>query len=191
MQLRVIKADGSVEEYFHTKVIGAISKAFDRTGQTDIGIAEELADVVTYFLYHKQRHRTVTSDEIFSIIQAVLTAVGYDEAAIALSEYRFERRLRRCRVEVVSADIRELSDAEVFCGTASSGGRSRWDKSRIVAELMTKHGLGRQAARTAASMAEEKILNMGIALVPSSLVKQLVLGETAAVLQAQRELETV
>ena len=190
-QLKVIKADGGVEEYLHTKVIGAISNAFSRTGQPDISVAEELAEVVTYFLYHKQNRRSVTSSEIFSIIKAVMTATSYEEAAIALSEHHFERKLKRSRIEVVSIDIQELADAELLCKTEQSDSRSRWDKSRIVKSLVAKHDVSQQTARMIASMVEEKIFNMGLTLVPASLIKQLVLGDAAAILQAQRQLQTV
>ena len=191
MQLKVIKADGSVEEYLHTKVIGAISKAFGGIGQADICIAEQLADVVTYFLYHKQNRRNVTSSEIFSIIKAVLTGTRYEEAAIAINEYHFERKLKRSRIQVVSVDICELTDAEVLCRAEELGIMSRWDKSRIVEGLVAKHNINRQTARTIASLVEEKIFNMGIVLVPASLVKQLVLGDAAALLRAQQQLQTV
>ena len=115
MQLKVVKADGTVEEYLHTKVVGTISNALGRIGQADICIAEQLAEVVTYFLYHKQNPVVVTSNEIFSMIEVVLAGTGYEEAAIALSEHHFERKLKRSRVEVVSVDICELADAEAFC----------------------------------------------------------------------------
>ena len=94
-QLKVIKADGSLEEYSHTKVMGTINNALCRIGQADVYIAEQLAEVVTYFLYHRQNRRSATSSEIFSIIKAVLAAVSYDEAAIGLTEHHFERRLKR------------------------------------------------------------------------------------------------
>jgi transcriptional regulator NrdR family protein len=191
MQLKVVKADGSVEEYFHTKVIGTISNAFNISDQADISVAEELAEVVTYFLYHKQKPRAVTSSEIFSMIKVVLTATGYEDAAVAISEHHFGRRLKRSRTEVVSVDIQELADAELFAETEKFGDRTRWDKSRIVNDLVTKHNLCRQAARTIASMVEEKIFSMEITRVPASLIKQLVLGDTAAVLRAQRQLQTV
>jgi hypothetical protein len=55
---------------------------------------------------------------------------------------------------------------------------------------VTKYDLCTQTARTIASMVEEKIFNMGISLVPSSLIKQLVLGDTAAVLRAEQQLQT-
>jgi len=191
MQLKVIKTDGSVEQYLHTKIIGTISNALGRTGRPDISVAEELAEVVTFFIYQRQNRRSVTSGEIFSMIKAVLTATGYEEAAVALSEHHFERKLKRSRIEVVSIDVEELADAELLCKTDSSNGRSRWDKSRIVKDLIEKHGVSRQTARMIASMVEEKIFNMGLTLVPASLTKQLVLGDAAAVLRAQRQLQTI
>jgi transcriptional regulator NrdR family protein len=190
-QLKVIKTDGTVEEYFHTKVIGAINNALGLTDQMDISLAERFAEVVTYYVYHRQDHRSITSSEIFSIIKVVLAATGYQEAAIALSEHHFERKLKRSRVEVASIDVRELTDAELLAGTEEPSSRYPWNKSRIVRDLITKHDLHRQTARTIAAMVEEKIVNMGVTLVPSSLVRQLVLGDAAIVLRAQRQLQSV
>jgi transcriptional regulator NrdR family protein len=191
VRLKVVKADGSVEEYLHTKVIGAISNALAYDGQADIHVAEELAEVVTYFLYHGKTPRTVTSGEILSIIKAVLTATTYEDAAIVLTEHHFNRKLKRSRIEVVSIDIQQLADAEMLCGTQQSSPRSRWDKSKIVDDLVTNYDVSRQTARTIASMVEEKIFNIGLTSVSASLIKQLVLGDTAAFLRAQRQLQTV
>ncbi len=190
-QLKVIKADGTVEEYLHTKVMGTINNALGMAGQADIDIAEQFAEVVTYFVYHQQDNSSVTSSEIFSIIKVVLAATGYEEAAVALSEHHFERKLKRSRIEVVSVDIQELSDAKLFAWAEESTGRCRWDKSRIVKDLIDKHGLRRQTARIIAAMVEEKILNMGMTAVPSSLIKQVVLGDAATVLRAQQQLQAV
>jgi len=190
-QLKVTKADGTVEEYSHTKVIGTISNVLAAVGQPDILTAEELAEVVTYYLYRRDDPHSVTSSEIFSIIKAVLSATGYEEAAVALTEHQFERKLKRGRIEVVAVNMQKLADAEMLTYSQQSAGRSRWDKSRIVQDLISKHSLSRQTARTVASMVEEKIFNMGITVVPASLIKQLVLSDTAAVLRAQRQLQTV
>lgn len=190
-QLKVIKEDGAVEKYLHTKVMGTISNALASAGQADTYMAEQLAEVVTYYLYHGRKRRDATSSEIFSIIKAVLTATGHEEAAIVLSEYHFERRLKRSRVQVALIDIRELMDAELLARGQELGGKCRWDKSVIVHGLAKKHGISRQTARTIASMVEEKVFRMGITLVPASLIKQIVLGDAAAVLRAQEQLETV
>ena len=190
-QLKVIKEDSSIEEYLHTKVLGTISNALAQIGLADIYTAEQLADVVTYFLYRREDRGDVTSNEIFSIIKAVLTSTQYEDAAIVLSEHHFGRRLKRSRVQVASIDIQELTDAKLLAQTSEPDTRCRWDKSRIVQDLITKHGICRQTARTIASMVEEKIFNMGITLVPASLIKQLVLGDAAAVLRAQNQLQAV
>ena len=88
-------------------------------------------------------------------------------------------------------DIQELTDTEILGRAEQLQDIFRWDKATIVNDLVTKHGLSRQIARTIASMVEEKIFNVGITLVPVSLIKQLVLGDTAAVLRAQQQLLSV
>jgi hypothetical protein len=191
MRLKVIKADGTEEEYLHTKVIGTISTVFGSRGDIDLYLAEQLADVVTYYLYHRDHHSSVCSGEILTVIQAVLMATGYEEAAELLGEHQLQRKLRRSRVEVVPVEIRKLADAEALCARAGTAGRAPWDKSRIVNYLVDRHGLSRQSARAVASMVEEKVLSMNLSLVPASLVKQLVLGDAAVVMAADRQLETV
>jgi transcriptional regulator NrdR family protein len=191
MRLKVVKTDGSVEEYLHTKVIGTISNALASDGQTDIYIAEQLADVVTYYIYRGKNHRTIASSEVLSIIKAVLAAAEYEDAAVALTEHHFNRRLKRSRTEVVSIDIQQLADAEMLYGVQQSPHRSPWDKSKIVDCLVTNYDVHRQTARTIASMVEEKILGMGLTSVPAGLVKQLVLSDAVAFLRAQRQLQTV
>ena len=190
-QLKVIKADGSIEEYLHTKVMGSINNALGEVDQANIDIAEQFAEVVTFFLYNQYNRRTVTSDDIFSMIKVVLAATGYGDAAVALSEHHFMRKLKRSRIEVIPIDVQDLSDAELIAGAEEFIGRSQWDKSRIVEDLITGHGVCRQTARTIASMVEEKVFNVGMTLVPASLIKQLVLGDTATVLRAQRQLQVI
>jgi transcriptional regulator NrdR family protein len=189
-QLRVVKADGSAEEYLHTKVVGSINNALGAVGEADIDMAEQFAEVVTFFLYHQRARRRVDSSEILSMIQVVLASTGHEGAAAALSEHHFERKLKRSRTEVVCIDIDDLSDAEFFIETGRTGNRRRWDKSRIVEGLVTEHGLDRQAARMVAAMVEEKIFGMGMTRIPSGLIKQLALGDAAAVLHAREQLQT-
>jgi len=125
------------------------------------------------------------------MIKVVLSATGYEDAAVALSEHYFGRKLKRSRIEVVPIDVQDLTDAEFLAGSEDNTSRSRWDKSRIVEDLVAGHGVCRQTARTIAAMVEERVFNVGMTLVPSSLIKQLVLGDTATVLRAQRQLQAV
>jgi hypothetical protein len=190
-RINVIKADGTWEEYIHTKVVGTIANALGAAGQPDITVAEELAEAVTFFLYRTKCPRGVSSSEIFSIIQAVLACTGYDEAAAVLSEHHFERKLKRCRVEVVNGRPDEPMDNKLLFSAGAVGVRTKWEKSIIIEDLVAKYGLPRQTARTIASMVEEKVFNIGSSIVPAGLIKQLVLSDAAAILNAQRQLQTV
>ncbi len=189
-QLRVVKADGSTEAYLHTKVLGAINNALAAAGQPDMTLAEHLAEVVTFHLYQQSAPRIVVSGEIFAMIKAVLVATGYQEAAAALTEHAFERRLRRNRTEVIDIDVRDFADLGQSSQAQCSPAGAPWDKTRIVHDLMTRSRLPREIARVIASTVEEQVFRLGITSVPRSLIKQLVLGETAAMLHAQQELQT-
>jgi hypothetical protein len=191
MQLKVIKADGSVEGYFHTKIVGTINNALACSDQPDIFIAEHLADAVTFFLYRSQNRYTVTSGVILSIIKAVLDETGYEDSALALTEHHLRRKIKRSRIEVLHIDVQNIADISSFYGTDESLPRSRWDKSKIVDWLVKKHQIPKHTARMIASMTEEKILAMGVSLVSTGLIKQIVLADAALVMRAQQQLQTV
>ena len=191
MQLKVIKADGSVEEYFHTKIVGTINNALAESDQPDVFIAEHLADAVTFFLYRSQNRYTVTSGVILSIIKAVLDETGYEDSALALTEHHLRRKIKRSRIEVLHIDVQNIADIGSFYGTDESLPKSRWDKSRIVDWLVKKHQIPRHTARMIASMTEEKILAMGVSLVSTGLIKQIVLADAALVMRAHQQLQAV
>ena len=179
-QLQVIKTDGTTEEYIHTKVIGTINNALSAAGRPDMAMAEDLAEVVTYYLYHKQEQRQVSSSEILAMIKAVLVSTGFEAAAVALGEHAIERRLKRARApEILAVDVQDFADVERLYRTRQPPARIPWDKGRIIEELTGESGLSRQTARVVASTVEERVFNMGMTLVPRSLLKQLVLGEAA------------
>lgn len=183
-QLKVIKADGTVERYLHTKVMGTINRAMEGYEHDDILIAESLAEVITYYLYQKEKP-LVTSDEIFSLIKAALASTGYMTAAAELEEYHYIRKLRRSRLEVVLANIQKLVDIEAAYDKAA------WNKSVIVNDLVNEYDIDRLTARTIASMVEENVMKMTITRIPTSLIKQLVFHDTAMVLLAQRQLDSI
>ena len=80
-QLNVKKADGQLEEYMHTKVIHTINNALAGADEIDIAIVEQLAEVVTYYLYKKENCSVISAREIFSIIKAALSSTGYEFCA--------------------------------------------------------------------------------------------------------------
>jgi transcriptional regulator NrdR family protein len=190
-QLQVTKADGTTEEYIHTKVIGTINNAFSAIDRPDIAMAEDLAEVVTYYLYQQQDRHQVSTSEILTMVKVVLTSTGYEAAAVALGEHAIERRMKRARTEVLAVDVHDFADIQRLNRAGEPPARMPWDKSRIVHDLTAEAGVPLQTARAVAATVEERVFHMGMTVVPRSLVKQLVLGEAATMLQAQQELQAV
>jgi hypothetical protein len=188
MQLKVIKADGSTEEYLHTKVLGTINNALGLVGEANVFIAEQLAEAITYFLYQRGPGLRVSSSEINSMIEIVLAATPYDDAALALSEFNYKRKIKRDRIEVTDMEMEEACRAAALGPGSIPAQTNRWDKSRIVKSLVNEENLDRQTARAIASMVEEKVLNLGISRISHGLIRQLILADTLTMLQAEQQL---
>jgi hypothetical protein len=191
MQLKVIKADGIQEGYLHTKVIAAFANALADPAQSDcISVARELAEAVTFYLYNKYGRDKISSSEIMSIIQAVLSSTGYNDAAVNLAEHHYRRDLLRARVEVAKSDIQRISDAVRLRQDLPLQPTAYWNKSKIINDLITEYNLDNTTARIIASMVEEKILASGFRCVPADFIRFLVLLQTQAILLAQRQLQS-
>lgn len=178
MQVKVVKSDGSLEQYLHTKVLGTFGNALALIDQPNIYAAEQFSDAVTFHLYQKKRAGTITSDEIHLLVQSVLNATGYANAAAALNDFHLNRKLQRKRIEVVD------EHADFF----DPDQRTPWNKSIIVRWLMENKKMDIHMARVIASSVEEKVLNIGILRIRKSLLKHLVLSEIDVMLQAQEQL---
>ena len=177
MQIRILKSDGRVEPYLHTKVLGAFNHAMSGIDNC-LYAAEQMAEAVTYYLYRQLQRGTLTGDDIHQMILTVLESMGYRRAAAALTEYRLKRKLQRKRIEVID-DSRPPHAMDRTC---------HWDKSRIAADLQARHNIDRLLARAIASAVEEKVLKMGVTRVRKSLIHQLVIADTESLLEAHRQL---
>lgn len=177
MQLSVVKTDGSTEQYMYTKVIGTFSNALAHLDEPDLFAAEQFAETITFYLYQTNNTAAITSAEIHMMVLSVLKSTGHENAAKALDEHHLTRKLKRKRIEVVGDD----SD-ESIC---------RWDKSRIVEDLVEEKKLSRQTARMIASAVEQKALNIGMTRIRRSLIKQLVIADMETILRAENQLLTV
>ncbi len=188
-QVKVVKADGSIEQYLHTKVLGTVNHALAGAEVYDLEMAEQLTEAVTYYLYHQLGKKLVSSCEIFSMVTAVLASTGYEDAAEYLITSHHRRKVNRSRIEVVPMSVTDLAVARQICEGNGEILRHRWDKSRIVTDLVKKHGIDLHTARTVASLVEEKILQTGLSTIPTSLIEQLVWTDAAAVLNCQNNFQ--
>ena len=121
---------------------------------------------------------------------ATAQGYGFEDAAEALVNHHYQRLVQRGRIELAHVHLEKTSDAHELFDYGYQPEKSRWDKSVIVEDLVAEQGLERHTARMIAGMVEQKVFNLELNLVPASLVKQLVLSDTAAVMRAQRQLQT-
>jgi hypothetical protein len=153
--------------------------------------------------------RSVSSDEIYSMIAAVLSDTNYERAAAVLQEHRLNRQIKRGRTEVFHCcAVSEFADrmpaamvtakqekssrgsldepadfnvlSDDICFTASL-----WDKSAIVRDLEDKMAVEHNLARTVAAIVEEKVLKMNFRRVLSSVVREIVKNELWQLMQAE------
>jgi len=185
MQVRVIKADGSKESYLHTKIIRTLSRVIDIDFEGSICLAEELAEALTYYIYSYTKTDLIYSYNIHSMLLAMITDTGYENYGSALQEHHINRVALRKRIEVVTID--DPFEAGIgFCDPNERS--SRWNKSIIVNCLESIYGLEHYIARTIAGEVEGKVLHLGTYKISRSLIKQLVISEASAMLNAQAQL---
>ncbi|MCD6388333.1 MAG: hypothetical protein J7L69_02890 [Desulfobulbaceae bacterium] len=188
MLFGVAKSDGSIEVYFHTKVMGSIAAALGESGNCEEGLTDHLAEAVTEYILRRCSCATVDTDEIHAMIEVVLSETGYVEAALCLHNHRLTRGIKRSRVEVV---YNHRSDVGGNCDDDTgfeSYAVQPWNKSVIVQVLEGESELPRGVARTVASAVEDKVLRMGFRRVRSSLVRELVESELWAMREAEKAL---
>jgi len=178
MQIRVLKADGQIEPYLHTKVLGTFHNALALAGDSTLFAADQMAEAVTFYLYAHKPVGPIPTDEIHRMIESVLTATGFVRAAEALDDYRLKRRLKRRRVEVIGE-----ADPD--------GGRetTEWSKKRLAESLVRTYRVDALTARAIAGAVEEKVLAMNVTRLGTSLLRQLILGDMETFLEAGRQLQ--
>ncbi len=189
MQLRVEKADGSSEVYLHTKVLGTLAAALADSGSYQEGKPEQLAEAVTTFLRRRYGNTSVSSDEIHSMIEVVLTDTGHEDAALVLHDHRVNRQIKRRRLEVVHVQNTDTAASQPKIHIFSANYTVQpWNKSEIVRDLERESGLSHNLAQAIASSAEEKALALGCRRITTALVRELVCNEMLAMRQAESAL---
>ena len=119
----------------------------------------------------------------------MLCDTGFENAALALHEHRFSRKIRRRRVEVAHVTLTPQMALSIDpAAWATEEATELWNKSVIVQDLEKHHGLAHNLARAVAGTVEEKVLGLGCRRVTTSLVQELVANELWVMMQAEKTL---
>lgn len=137
--IRVLKRDGSVEEFNQLKLAGAIWRALAPRGQYREAV--DLSAAIGLYL-ERALWTSVSSAAVFEMTIRVLRRVGMDDAAKSMETFRFSRGRRRRLIKVA-----HLSGQVTF-----------WQKdwlSRLGAKYWS---IARSTARIIAGQVERELL---------------------------------
>ncbi len=140
--VRVLKRDGSVEDFDRPKLAGAMWRAM-RVAGGDYRDAEELARAVGVYL-HQSGCQCVSSAAVLEMTIKVLRRVGLKPAAETMELYHSRRAIRRRRIRV-----------------EHPGGRvTGWDKSWLAKFACRSWGLLPATGRIVAALVEADLLRL-------------------------------
>lgn len=202
LPLQVKKRDGRIVPFDMRKIAEAIAKAFVATGEGDIRLATELADVVTMALSRRGPRKTNSEkgsvenrwvpsiEEIQDLVERVLMETGYTQTAKSYILYRDKRSQLR---ELVSVRDNETPTRSTNLQVQGSKGESQgWSKGRIVAALINEADLPRETAEAIASRVEKRVFESGIRRLSTSLIRELVDNELFEMgLESKRRRQTM
>jgi len=181
----VKKRDSHVVPFDKTKITHAIAQAVTAVGAEDPFLPEELSNVVVELL-----EKEFSSDDppgiedIQDFVERALMETGHASTARAYILYREHRRRIR-----ESLRVRHSENAVENYSTTQSpaphtdtplveqGGRDSyapWDRSRIAKALEVEAELPAEVAEKISASVEERIMDSGIKIISTSLIRALV-----------------
>ena len=170
--IRVLKRDGSIEPFNLSKLNSCIKSGFHASGEPvdRCAIASKgLAEAVHAYLRKKQPRTPVASEHLAELVELVLTQTGYCAAGMAIQQHIRSRDGQRRWIRVAGKRPRDGRFVQ-----------RRWNKSMIVHRLRTEHDLGATIARMIAGRVEQLVLNCGLKVVTTGLVREMTDSELLA-----------
>lgn len=171
----VRKRDGRIVHFDRAKIADAIFKAAQSVGGEDRFLAEQLADVVTFYLERKGV-KTPDIEEIQDAVEKVLIEMGHAKTAKAFILYRDWRTRTRGVLQVRKQKRSKLSstDLSLMVSTPQAEDILPWDKNKIRDALIKECGISSSVAGSIASSVEEKIMRSGLKTLSTILIRELV-----------------
>lgn len=194
---RVRKRNGTTAEYDEGKVAHEIAMAVQAAGEGDPALAQELAEVVTFFLEkhhgstsaaatpggarHRRRETVVDPEQIADMIERVLLETAPPAVAKAFI-LRRQRRQEVAETIVVHrppsySQMRLFPDDSLTVEADSTAEAHHWDRMKIVEALTRESDVAPLVAEKIAQRVEERLFNSGLKRVTSGLIRELINAE--------------
>lgn len=116
--MQVVKRDGSLQEFDGTKIVEAISKAFNAC------CPEENKEVITAMVADMHLWDGITIEEIQDVVIETLRDYGYDDVASAYSQYRSEQSRLREIIAKISYQDNYINSSENAATSSETDGNA-------------------------------------------------------------------
>ncbi|MEE8179586.1 MAG: anaerobic ribonucleoside-triphosphate reductase, partial [bacterium] len=169
------KRDGRIVPFDKTKIADAIFKAARSVGGEDRHLAEQIADVVAFYL-EKKGVEIPDIEEIQDAVEKALIETGHAKTAKAFILYRDWRTRVRNIIKVRKQTRPNVSstDFALMVSTTQTADILPWDKNKISDALIKECDISPSVASSIASSVEEKIMRSELKNISTILIRELV-----------------
>jgi ribonucleoside-triphosphate reductase (formate) len=178
----VRKREGQLVEFDRKKIVEAIFAAMQVMGEENKFRSEKITDQVTKKLEERFKDKIPQVEEVQDIVEETLIKEGMVKVAKAYILYRDKRsRIRESlKVRKKIKNHKSMTDLSLLVSTPTSENIFPWDRKKIVQALVKEAELPLNISRKIAKAVEEKIFDLGLIEITTSLIRELVDNELFA-----------
>jgi ribonucleoside-triphosphate reductase len=178
----VRKREGQLVEFDRKKIVEAIFAAMQVMGEENKSSSEKITDQVIKKLEERFKDKIPQVEEVQDIVEETLIKEGMVKVAKAYILYRDKRsRIRESlKVRKKIKKHKSMTDLSLLVSTPTSENIFPWDRKKIVQALVKEAELPLNISRKIAKAVEEKIFDLGLIEITTSLIRELVDNELFA-----------
>lgn len=178
----VRKREGQLVEFDRKKIVEAIFAAMQVMGEENKSRSEKITDQVIKKLEERFKDKIPQVEEVQDIVEETLIKEGMVKVAKAYILYRDKRsRIRESlKVRKKIKNHKSMTDLSLLVSTPTSENIFPWDRKKIVHALVKEAELPLNISRKIAKAVEEKIFDLGLIEITTSLIRELVDNELFA-----------
>ncbi len=178
----VRKREGQLVEFDRKKIVEAIFAAMQVMGEENKSRSEKITDQVIKKLEERFKDKIPQVEEVQDIVEETLIKEGMVKVAKAYILYRDKRsRIRESlKVRKKIKNHKSMTDLSLLVSTPTSENIFPWDRKKIVQALVKEAELPLNISRKIAKAVEEKIFDLGLIEITTSLIRELVDNELFA-----------
>ncbi len=172
----VRKREGHLVKFNRKKIVEAIFAAMQVVGEENQTIAEEIADQVIIKLEKIFKDKIPQVEEVQDIVEETLIKEGMVKVVKAYILYRDKRNRIRERLKVRKEinNHKSTTDLSLLVSTTTYESIFPWDRKKIVQALVKEAELPLDISMSIAKAVEEKIFDLDLNEISTSLIRELV-----------------